>query len=258
MTLTDVKINNDYEYYEATAPTATEKEPDYTDGERWIDTTTGYSYELQDQAAGTWNRIEKAEDNRFNYLSDDFWKTVLVYLSNSFKTGRGKPYTGNVKTSWTHGETAEFIGSKSVSSLWTFDSAGKTIAVGDDVYGDVDDIKAGDTVLVQGAPRNHGFFTVESVVSGVITVKEGIADETAEAFVSLAFIPTAICKIAGRMMHYDLYLRENPGFKSEKIGTYSYTMNDITVGGLRYPAGVAGDLDNYKGVSMGGESIYVN
>lgn len=261
--LTDVKINGEYEYIEATAPTAAEKEPAYSTGERWLDTSTGYSYILQDEDTGDWARTEKAKDNKALLTIDTVFNTTIEYLANYFLIDRNEHFTGDLYGEWNRNESLFFLKYQAIYGQFVFDKAGKTLTKKTDteIYGDIDDIKAGDTIRIFKGIRNTGYLTVVSVAAEIITVSEDLEDEEACVFLSLANIPAALCSIIGRMVYYDVFVKGaggvDPGLKSEKIGTYSYTMDDLTVGGNRYPSGVAGDLDTYQSIAMGGGSFYV-
>ena len=259
--LVDVKINLEWEWVEATAPTVAEKEPTYVDGDRWLDTSTGFSYVLQDQAAGTWARTFKAQDNKFSLIAQNVEDNAFAYLSTIFPALRNEDYTGDLFGNFSREEKLFFLRTESVFSVWDIDSATKTLTVDSDsaLYGDTSVFQAGDKIYLSTG-RNKGFLTVVSTTATSVTVSETLIDETdREAFLTLAAVPDAIDGIIGAMIYYDIYIRagSSPGLKSEKIGTYSYTKESFSVAGRKYPSEVAGELDQYAAIVAGGESFNV-
>jgi len=266
--LTDVKINNDYTYIENVAPTAAELEPAYLNGETWLNTTDGLSYELTDQTTGTWTRIEKAQDAKIERNADNTLLTTNSSLCNFFIVDRNEPYNEldlddyrPDLSNWSNKDQFNLQEKEAVFSKWTFDSVGKTITVVTDenVYGTLDSFVAGDLIYLSGSTRNNGYYTVASVTSTVITVDEDINDEEVYALISLSNIPQGYKDIIGRMVNYDVYERyqTGQGMKSEKWGTYSYTREPFE-NGLRYPDEVIAGIDAYKIVCIGGTSVFID
>ena len=258
--LADMKINLDYEYIVAVDPTTSENQSaGYANGERWLNSSTGHSFVLTEQVAGTWTRTNRVEDNKFDTLSPGVFDSTIEYLSNIFPIERFRDYTGDLYSEWTRADRLFFLRNECIYAQWVFSSSAKTITVNTDTssYGFITNFSAGDIVYLNAA-RNKGFYTLTAVGASSFTVSEDIEDETMAAFVTLSFYPDQINVIVGRMLHYDIFLRgDSTGLQSERIGTYSYTRDSLDVAGRRYPADVAGDLDIYAAVPMGGDSIYV-
>lgn len=260
VTLTDMKINLDYEYINAVDPSSSENaSAGYANGERWLNSTSGQSFVLTEQVAGTWTRTNRVEDNKFSLQSADTFNSTIEYLSNIFPIERFQDYTGDLYAEWTRAQRIFFLKNECVYAQWFFSSTGKTLTVNTDTssYGFIANFSVGDTVYID-AGRNRGFFTLTAVGADSFTVSEDVQDETVAGFVTLSYLPDAINSIVGRMMHYDIFLRgSSTGLRSERIGTYSYTKESFEVAGRRYPADVAGDLDIYAATPLGGDSIYV-
>jgi len=264
ITLADVKINNTYTYYRIVAPTIAEKAPTYTNGETWLDTVTGYSYELTEQVGGTWTQIEIDLDNKINYIQGSVFKTVINYLGNYFTVSRVLNYYGTYKTGWPTSFTRQdayiLTQYESAYSSNTFDAAGKTITIDiDALYGSLTDtFAAGDTVLVSGTRRNNGYYTLATVAAGVLTVSEALADEVAPSFLFFVDVPAAFTQLLGKLVWYDLYTRASVGgLKSERVGTYSFTVQDADTA-LGYPSDITGGLSAYLNVIGEGVSYFVN
>lgn len=264
ISLTDVKINNDYEHIKTIAPTVAEKEPLYLNGERWLNTTDGLSYELQDQVAGTWIQIEQNYDTKINRVKENTFLTVIRDLSNYFIVNRNGDFSENYETQdlpdfFTRENIYQLFQFESVWSDFTFDSAGKTITVGNDLLGSLtNSFKIGDCLLISGSRRNDGYYSIANVTSTVITVNEDLVDGSANCFSFLTDVPDALIEIVGRMIHYDIYVRSNrAGLKSERVGTYSYTLGD-SGNNLGYPYDIVSGLNAYEMIPIGGLSVFIN
>lgn len=69
-------------------------------------------------------------------------------------------------------------------------------------------------------------------------------------FYYIMHMPEDVEKIISSMIFYDIFTRgEVDGLKSESIGNYSYTKEDVTVGSLSYPSEIVAGLETtYKKV----------
>lgn len=264
ITLTDVKINNDYTYVRAVAPTASEKAPTYSNGETWLNTVTGYSYELTEEVGGTWTQIELDIDNKINYIQSSVFTTVINYLGNYFTLSRVLNYFDEYETDWPDYfqrlDAFMLTNYESVYSENTFSASAGTITVDTDaLYGSLTDTFAvGDTVLVSRTRRNNGYYTVSAVAAGVLSVSETLADEVAPSFLFFADVPAAFTQLLGRLIWYDIYSRvQGAGLKSERVGTYSFTMQDADTA-LGYPSDITGGLSSYMGIITEGVGYFVN
>lgn len=268
ISLTDVKINNDYTYIETVAPTVAELEPAYLNGETWLNTTDGLSYELTDQTVGTWTQIEKDKDAKINLVGDDTLLMTNKSICNIFSVGRNTPYSDldlddyrPDLDNWTNKDQFELQEKESVFTKWTFSASTKTITVvtDEEVYGTLDSFVAGDLIYLSGSLRNNGYYTVASVTSNQITVNEDLVNGEEYAIIYLSIIPQSYKNIVGRMINYDIYDRNETGkgMKSEKWGTYSYT-REAFENGLKYPDEVIAGIDAYKIICIGGSSVFVD
>ena len=258
ITLTSVKINNTYNYYKNVVPTVAEKTPAYHNGETWLNMTTGYSYQLIDEVAGTWIQIEQSLDARILATCEQTVLTVLRYLSNAFTVDRNKNYSDlYMSPVLLRNELFKLYNYESIYSEFTFTTANDRITPAvDGLYGDiVDTFKVGDAILISGSKRNNGYYTVKTVNAAYLETVENITSEIAEAFIFLAIIPDALIQIVGRMVWYNIYKRPVvSGMQSERIGSYSYTLQ--AVGGMGYPEDIIGDLNNYACMGVGGMSVF--
>lgn len=274
LTLADVKRINDYTYLDPSDPTPAEKEPAYVNGDTWLNITTGLSYLLVDQVAGTWGRTDQANDVKITFQKENVFNAVIEYLTNRFFVDRNKNYLNNklfledlpdgfpyamrspqaywlsvYESMW-----SEFVFHAVDSDTFSIDASA---VVG--LYGNIKSLIADDTIYIKGSRRNDGYFTVTSIddVNNIIYVYEPLKEETSYAFIFLADVPDAVVQIAARMVNFDIYRRGRlTGLKSESVGSYSWSMQ--TMGnGLAYPDDLIAGLDGYKLVSIGGESIFV-
>jgi len=231
------KINGDYEIIQADTPATT-----FADGTRWLQTTTGDSYTL---SSGAWVQIETAIDAKIDLMLTPTYSRVVADCIASLSTQR-------------HDELDEAPDTISYNSLWYLDAyvsvyadwtiSGASISVddADDIVGSVDDFEYEDYAYIYGSRRNDGVVQVESVDPAGLTFGETLVDGDDRFVVLMVAQPVDLDLIVGRMVYYDAVTRQSRGgLKSEKIGTYSYTIDDRLVGGLRYPPDVVAGIDNY-------------
>jgi hypothetical protein len=263
LSLTDVKINGTYTHLNSGAPTVAEKQPLYLDGDRWLDLVTGYSYALTDQIGGTWVQIELDLDARILRVADNTTKTIMGELSNYFILDRNGNYTDIQDNPYfpnnsNRSEQFMLMMYECVYSTWTYAAVGKTITVGDDIFGTLGNFVAGDTLYISKGLRNNGFYTIDSITSTEITVLEDIVNGEENAFICLSIISQGFKNIVGSMIYFDVVERPQLGaYKSEKIGTYSYTLGDWN-NGLKYPDSVVAGIDFYHIIAMGGLDVFIN
>lgn len=255
-TLFQVKRWGEYDYIMPTKPTVANKEPDYLDGETWLAEDTGFSFELVDQVAGTWVQIEKKLDNKTNVLIPSVEESTFAYLKNFFSVPRQKEYTGDVYGYWTRADYLFFLGIECLFSDFEFDNTGGQVKPTTKAYGVPTDWAAGDVVRVVGSKRNDDRFITLTAVNEstvVLDTSSALKDEVSGGcFVFLTDIPQAVLDTIGRMVYFDVAERNAIGLKSEKVGTYSWTRDDVRVGGIGYPDEIVGTLDQYASVINGG------
>jgi hypothetical protein len=264
ITLYKTKLYNEYTYIKPTTPNVTEKEPLYLNGETWLDSSTGYSYELLNNITGVWRRIEQAKDTKILALGEETFFRTIRNIQNPFVVDRPGQYDDSEKDykldspdEFTREELYNLFLLESVYSEFTFNSAEKTVTAGGDIWGALDSFNIGDTVLINGGLRNDGYFTITNRTDTILTVDENIVDSVSKCFIYLVRIPQDFIDVVSRMVHFDVFVRQNDNdLSSERIGTYSYTLKPTT-GGTAYPADIANELSSYEGVVLGGASVYV-
>ena len=108
---------------------------------------------------------------------------------------------------------------------------------------------SGDNIRIVGSVRDDGFYDVlSSTEDHLIVTPEVPLDiiDGSSIFFGLVVWPTGLEMIAANMVAFDVYSRSNNGLKSESIGTYSYTTDEVDVNGIAYPASVISGLMVYK------------
>lgn len=260
--LIDVKINNVYNYRDDAAPTVSEKAPTYAAGETWLDLDTGFSYILTDATLGTWTQIETAEDNTIALNGDRIFKSIIKELNNPFIVPRNGAFLAldcgfPSYTQFDRQKAFKLVQTESIYSNWAFVS-GTKIMTAAGVYGDISALIAGDMILVQESRKNNGYYTIADIGDDFIEVAETLKDETGFAFVSLVDIPDDFTLLVGRLIWWDVFKQpeQSTGIQSESIGTYSYTLQDMSKRG--YPADVLKGIVDYSIIGIGGESYFVN
>jgi len=243
-TKADVKINGEYEWIEADDPTLGEFTPVYSAGDRWLNTTTGDSFVLNDAAAGLWEQTEKAIDARINYILADTYARVLEECFVSFLVQRSveldeSPDTITRTALW---YLNTYTG---LYADWTITGAAIAADTTAAVIGDLEHFEYEDEVFIYGSKRNHGRHTIESVDAAGLTFGTALVGTGERFLVLLLQVPADFDRIVGRMVYYDVVLRNTRlGLDTERIGTYSYTQSKNT-GGLMYPMDVASGLESY-------------
>lgn len=244
-TLGQVKINGNYDTIDDFAPTISENAPAYSLGHTWLDMTSGLSYELTDADAGTWTRIEAALDYKIARRIAALYSAVASECAitfSRFRTDRVDDIPGSIRRT----DFYLYATYVSVYADWTTIS-GTTISAdsADDVAGDLEDFEYEDSVFVYGSKRNDGVKTIESVDAAGLTFAESVDGDGDRFLVLLISIPTEFDEIVGRMVWYDVTIRNSGlGIQSEKIGTYSYTRAE-SVAGIEYPADVVAGIGRY-------------
>lgn len=117
-------------------------------------------------------------------------------------------------------------------------------------------VETGDLVCVLS---KNLYFLSEQLFIGYATVKDGkiIVDnpefnpETEYTYWKI-HLPPDVEQAISQMVYFDVYTRGTvDGLKSESIGSYSYTKNDVAVGSLAYPSELVGALElNYRKVRL--------
>lgn len=113
-------------------------------------------------------------------------------------------------------------------------------------------IKDGDLVCVLSKnlylPPEQLFIGYATVKDGKITVDNPEFNPETEYTYLKMHLPADVEQTISQMIYYDVFTRGTiDGLKSESIGNYSYTLEDVTVGSLAYPSAIVSALDvNYR------------
>jgi hypothetical protein len=258
-----VKLNNDYTYIKTIAPANTDKAPAYLNGQTWLTMSTGYSYELTDDNAGTWTQIEQDKDFRITAQKNGVVNTVFQYINNRFYIPRQINYSDVYDTApsfvFNRKRLFTLYTYESVFAEFSFSMTTKKATLTGLVYGALlDSFQIGDMIYIQGSTRNDGYYTIKTVTDTVIEINETFITETANCFVVLSSVPPALLQIISKMIYFDVYVRlKIGGLQSERIGTYSYSTQALD-GGLGYPRDITSGLDMYVLTDAGGVSNFVD
>ena len=100
----------------------------------------------------------------------------------------------------------------------------------------------------------YNFFFVSYVTvdnEGNITCDNPKFNAGQQYFYYVMHLPEDVEKAICSMIFYDINIRDIDGLKSESIGNYSYTKEDVTVGSMAYPPElIAGIETTYKKVKF--------
>jgi hypothetical protein len=231
------KINGGYDIIQADTPATT-----FADGTRWLQTTTGDSYTL---SSGAWVQIETAIDAKIDLMLTPTYSRVVADCIASLSTQRhdeldDAPDTISYNALW---YLNAYV---SVYADWTISGASISVTDADDIVGSVDDFEYEDYAYIYGSRRNDGVHQVESVDAAGLTFGATLVDGDDSFVVLMVAQPVDLDLIVGRMIYYDVVTRPGlTGIVSERIGSYSYTLEDRTIGGLRYPSDVVAGIDTY-------------
>lgn len=107
-------------------------------------------------------------------------------------------------------------------------------------------IKTGDLVKAEAA--GSCFVGYATVKDDVITLDNPLFNPEIAYIYSVINLPPDVEQAISQMIYYDVFTRGTiDGLKSESIGNYSYTREDVTVGSLAYPFALVSALDvNYR------------
>lgn len=110
----------------------------------------------------------------------------------------------------------------------------------------IPDINTGD--LVQAKSDRQTIIGYATVTDGVITLDNPLFNPDVKYTYYLMAVPHDFEKAISQMIYYDVFTRGAvDDLKSESIGNYSYSKEDITVGTLAYPKAIISGLEaNYK------------
>lgn len=106
-------------------------------------------------------------------------------------------------------------------------------------------IKTGDLLYVK---QYYPFVGYATVTDGNITLDNENWNTDEDYIYHIMHVPQDFELAISQMIYYDMFTRGTvDGLKSESVGSYSYTKDDVTVGTLAYPKALISGLDaNYK------------
>jgi len=109
-----------------------------------------------------------------------------------------------------------------------------------------ENIKTGD--LLHAYYCKDNFIGYATVTDGVITLDNPLFNPDIDYTYFIMAIPQDFELAISQMIFYDVFTRGTvDGLKSESVGNYSYTKDDVTVGTLAYPKALISGLEaNYR------------
>lgn len=164
---------------------------------------------------------------------------IASICNNHFVNPPVKSYVGSLYITSSYGYTA--------SDGFVFAAAGRTIT-----RADADFLEAGfaavDDIFIEGTYRNNGHFALQAAAETVLTVNSlyTIRDESQNTVqkIYVVYWPIELKPIAAQMIaHKILHINDDTGMKSESIGDYSYTRDEVQG---EFPQGILKDLARYK------------
>lgn len=226
--LFSVKLNNEYDFIQDSVPSGSGT---------WLvsDNLTGYSkgesYQVTD---GSPVQIEKAEDYKINRAIYKTIETACDWL-NFYFTGHYNKINLSNCSNWQSITSNEFY----IFGDITF-SGGKVTTN--------NEFQDNDLVQIDGV-RNKTVSYITVSGNTITFDNTNIVDTTENAVISLMAMPFAIEEAISQMIHFDVFLRGCASdMQSENVGSYSYSKEQIRVGGLGYPASIVSQLRPYKKV----------
>jgi hypothetical protein len=249
-TLAQVKINGQYDRVEAVDPV--DATDDIAVGTRWLNVATGESFEQTASGPSVWEQIELALDAQINQVLQPTYNRIISECRDALLKPRDEVLEESPATI---AKTAYWYLTRyhSIYGDWVFSGATITIdgADPDSIVGNLEDLEDGDEVFIIGSKRNDGVHTISTVDTAGLTFTANLSGTNNDRFViALAQIPEDLNRIIGRMVYYDVELRNDRlGLQRESIGNYSYQLSDdAIIGGLSYPHTVAAGIDSYLGI----------
>lgn len=170
--------------------------------------TRGYSYQITDNNAV---RVDMVTDYKIQKAILPTIQSVCIWLNNWFGVSKSKKYCCD-----------------------NLPYMPKVI------------VKTGD--LVKAEYNGVCFVGYATVQDGVITVDNPLFNSETNYSYSVINLPQDVEQAISQMIYYDVFTRGTvDGLKSESIGNYSYTLEDVTIGSLAYPSAIVSALDvNYR------------
>lgn len=110
-----------------------------------------------------------------------------------------------------------------------------------------DDLKTGDLVRVE-VKNQYPFASYITKTDDSIIYDNNAYEITGQPRVKIMAVPQNFEKAISQMIYYDVFTRGTiDDLKSESIGNYSYSKEDVYIGSLAYPKALISGLEaNYK------------
>jgi len=236
--LFNIKLNGDYDFIQDTVPTSNGT---WLCSATSIGYTKGYSYSISGDDI---SRIEVVNDFKCSSFLLSTILNTCEYLNNFFYVDRQDNDIiewDNTYSTLSIENTKDFNRKASTYGNYTFLN-GVVTGVQSNVF-QIDDL-----VRLKCAIRNNYLSYVTNVSGNQVTLdNEDMRNTTEDCLVMLMDIPKNVQNIIAQMVHYDVFIRENPdNLQSESIGNYSYSKATAKVGELYYPPELVSGLNAFK------------
>lgn len=243
--LLSVKLNNDYDFVQDSLP---EVDGSWLCTEDSTDYKKGYSYQVVTGENAKVTRIESGKDYKIKNSIYSTIQLVCEYLNNFFPVDRQNvalvyDQVCSLSPSLSMRDSRLLYQYLAIYGQFTFSNRVISGIVSNP-------FKVGDLVQLNNSQRNNYFSYVTTSTIESITIDNELCSDTVEnVLIALVSLPEQVQNIISQMVHYDIYLKDNiNNLKSENIGNYSYSKNDVKIGGLYYPQEVITGLQTFKKV----------
>lgn len=238
--LFNIKKYNEYDFIQATAPTVSGTWLCSEGNGTYI---KGYSYQVTIGTPTTVTRIEVQEDLKIQSAIYPTIESVCQYLNNYFPVKRqaNDLYATN-----------EYICGLNITEsrelskyLATY---GNYLFQNNQINGVQQLFLKDDLIRLQNAVRNNYISYVTAVTGTTITVDNALfADTIEDCRITLMRLAQPVEQAICEMIYFDTFTRGAASdLKSENIGNYSYTKEDVQIGSLAYPQELTSILMPFK------------
>jgi len=227
--LFNIKKYNEYDFIQSTAPIVSGT---------WLCSETagsyvrGYSYQVTIGTPMTVTRIEAQEDLKIQSAIYPAIETICNWLNNFF--------FAKVDVTCLSDCEPQYRGIYTSGNYTFNDSVISPVSSG--IF-EIDDL-----IQVKCAKRNNFISYITAINDDEITVNnEALRNTTENAVIMLMSIPATVEQAMCKIIHYDTFTRGAASdLKSENIGNYSYTKEDVQIGSLAYPQELTSILMPFK------------
>lgn len=210
--------------------------PTISEGLFLCDTTSenyvrGYSYQIStENNEQTAVRVDNVTDYKLNSLIYPTIQNVCEWLNNWFTIRRN--YSDFWQGSYNYGSSGQW------HDVPQFPSTGDLCKVRTTMFWEY------------ASEYNFFFISYVTVNDNVVTCDNPKFKPGQNYFYYIMHLPEDVENIISQMIYYDVFTRgEVDGLKSENIGNYSYSKEDVTIGSLAYPSEMVAGLETtYKKV----------